>query len=192
MLEDKMLDFLTAWTRDRADESGAYEYYSDRLGRGITVAAYEKALLGIVVALKPSRVVHAGIGFGSLDALLEEAGIRVIGYELDKRRAETALAMRDVLGMKYEIRPVAFPDGTEGRGGTLIFTNVGAGWDDAAQRRIVAAFKSFDTVLLDLRLFGRVREEADRAKLAASLKKIGKVEPIETVGGAYYVKVSPR
>lgn len=192
-LEDRFLDFL----RRRIDEmgltaSGAYDYYAQRLDKGEAFMPYERAVMRDVIALRPSRVVHAGIGIGPVTAALARAGIPAVGYEKDKARFAAAEALRDELGLEYDLRQSYYPDDDIGAGGLLLFTNVGAGWTREQEDAVIGTFACFDTVILDLRLFGSVRDtEADQDALRQRLSMVGRVENLPPIGGAAYVRIRP-
>jgi hypothetical protein len=78
----------------------------------------------------------------------------------------------------------------------LLFTNIGAaGWDADTENRIIRSFSRYDRVVLDLRLFGSVREgSTQREELRARISDLVPCS-IESMGmeplGAFYVMVVP-
>jgi hypothetical protein len=192
-IEARFLAFL----RDRvttmgADLSGAHGYYTYRLKRDQGLMEYERVLIDWILARRPVRVVHAGIGMGPLIAALAEGGVEAVGYEGSRLRFAAARALRAALGLSYELRRAHYPDGDVGRGGLLLFTNVASGWTRRRVDAILATFTCFDEVILDLRLFGETRERAaERDALRRRLAAIGPVEDLPPIPGAFYVRLSP-
>jgi len=191
--ESRFLAFL----KNRIDamgvtESGAYEYYAVRVQREDAFVNYERVLMDHILASPPARVVHAGIGIGPVIARLSQAGIPCVGYESDGARYAAAVALREELGLGYELRKAYYPDADIGSGGLLLFTNVGAGWTREQEDAIIATFPNFDEVILDLRLFGHIRnEEADREELRWRIAAVGLVADLPPIAGAFYVRIAP-
>ena len=78
--------------------------------------------------------------------------------------------MRDHLGLNYEIRPTFYPEGLKERGGTILFTNVGAEWTDEIETAIIDTLPRFNRVILDVTRFGRFRDTPKEvAELVAKL-----------------------
>jgi hypothetical protein len=157
------------------EDSGLYNFYGARIkARAGGLAEYDEDLARYLLARKTKRVVHAGIGIGTLACALACNGIAVVGVEANERRLVSARLVRDAVieiwpEIKYEIVEGFFPEALSGRSfvdSTLLFTNVGAGWDDAALERVICSMSNFAEVLLDLKLFGSERhDEESRAAL---------------------------
>lgn len=174
------------------EESGAYEYYAVRAERGEPFLGYERAVMAHILERQPSRLVHAGIGIGPVIAAMADEGMPAVGYEGETGRFAAAEALRASLGLDYELRFTTFPDADVGRGGLLLFTNVGSGWTREQENAVTETFRKFDEVVLDLRLFGSVRSsEEQRTELRRRLSKLGQVEDLPPIEGAYYVSVRP-
>jgi hypothetical protein len=193
-LSQKILEFLRNRIATMGEtQSGALNYYAFRAERGIVLATYESEILEVALTGRPLRIVHAGIGIGQLLPFVAQAGIPAVGFEFDNSRFKAAVDMRDWLGLDYELRHSKYPgDGDLGNGGVLLFTNVDAGWNDETERSIIETFHLYDRVLLDLRLFGRVRDDNDgRGELLGRLEAVGAVSVIPTISGAHYVEIKP-
>src|SRR5262249_5432396 len=132
------------------------------------------------------HVVHAGTGLGTLASALAMAGYTVAGIEQDPPRFRAASRVRATLGdiwpdgsRRYELISGEYPavvDGTPWMAPetVLIFTNCAAGWSDDFTALAVGSFRSVGDVLLDARLFGKVRDEpAERENLIAQMTAAG-------------------
>ena len=175
-LDSTVLEFLAdRIARLGVEGSGAGEYYEIRVRIGCGLISYERPLLEHL-RTRP-RVFHVGIGFGTLTAALSACGVPCIGFECHPLRVAGALELSALMG-SYEIREGLFPDtlkpDEESHAATLLFTNLGAGADGAAQRAMIDTFPRFSSVILDLRLFGEVRDDPDaRAQLRAEIESRG-------------------
>jgi hypothetical protein len=162
------------------EASGLYNYYGSRIEQRIGgLIEYEESLARHLLAgFRDRRVVHAGIGVGTLTCALACNGMKVVGIEAIAQRVESARRIRAALvetwpevDHRYEIIQGFYPEalaGSEwfGPDVILVFTNVGSGWDDDALESVIKSMQGFGEVFLDLRLFGSVREkEEDRASL---------------------------
>jgi hypothetical protein len=164
-----------------AEASGLFDYYEARIKQRIgALAEYDGDLARYLLERKTKRVVHAGIGIGTLSCALACNGIVVVGVEADGRRFASAGRIKDAAieiwpNMHYDIVLGFFPEALAGQSyvdSTLLFTNVAAGWDDAALERVIRSMANFGEVFLDLRLFGSTRnEEADRVALFERIAK---------------------
>lgn len=192
-IEDRFIAFLRQRIADMGVEgSGAYSYYERRATTGQAFMDYERVVMRDVLALRPSRVVHAGIGVGQVVAALAQSGLPAIGYEADGARFVAAEALREALGLTYDLRKAYYPDDDLGDGGLLLFTNVGAGWTREQEDAVIDTFGHFDVVILDLRLFGHVRDtDEERDALRARIARLGKVENLPPIHGAAYIRLRP-
>lgn len=187
-----MIDFIS----DRIyamglTESGAYEYYAQRVERRDLLTMDGRALLWRILADPPARLVHAGTGLGCLTACVAAAGIPSMGYECDHRRHRGATALRDAMGLSYELRAAYYPDANVGTGGLLLFTNVGADWSEAQEDGVIGTFSRFGRVILDLRQFGHLR--TDPSEQDALLERIPAVTSVRlAIPGCAYVEIEPR
>jgi hypothetical protein len=172
-------------------ESGAYEFYADRLLVQGAYDHYEKPLI-YDLALRPPNIklhiVHAGIGLGPVALALSALGHSVIGFEGDIRRGLAADALRSTLAeqfpsisTRYELRKAQYPAGLRrsadasdikpNHWNILLFTNVASNWGDEAEEATIATFKDFQEVILHAGVFNRVRNEAERDELLARVSR---------------------
>jgi len=157
------------------DASGFVGYYDARIKQRIGgLAEYDYDIARYLLQFRVARVVHAGMGIGTLSCALACNGVSVVGVEASAARIASARLIKDAAveiwpSISYDIVYGLFPDALLGRSFTdytLLFTNVGSGWDNTVLERVISSMVSFGEVLLDLRLFGSVREaEADRVAL---------------------------
>lgn len=162
------------------EASGFLGYYQARVdGRMGGLLEYEEKLaVHLLSAFKNRKLVHAGIGIGTLACALASNGMHVLGIESFPERVVSARRIRDCLvqtwpevASRYEIVEGRYPDvlaGSDwiGRNTILVFTNVGAGWNEDALDAIIKSFPNFGEVFLDLRLFGSMRaQEEERQSL---------------------------
>ena len=204
------LDFLDGYlfrllqeiaSKHGLERSGFDNYYDYRLTQKVGgLIEYEESLARHLLEAYPGRrIVHAGIGIGTLACALACNGMTVAGVESYGRRVESARYLRAALietwpdvEARYEIIEGTFPQalmpsaapaptprtfrflpwwrapnpspGPSSAGNwldpdaILIFTNVASTWGDHTQASIFGCLPRFAEVLLDLRLFGTVRE----------------------------------
>lgn len=163
------------------DASGFAGYYDARIKQRVGgLAEYDADIARYLLELKTKRVVHAGMGIGTLSCALACNGVAVVGVEANDARIASARLIKDAAveiwpDIRYDVVHGLFPEALAGQSfvdSTLLFTNVGAGWDDAMLQRVVSSMSNFGEVFLDLRLFGSRRdEEADRAALFELIAK---------------------
>lgn len=165
--------------------SGFRSYYGARLERRVGgLSEYDAALARLLVERYAGRrIVHAGIGIGTLACALACSGMTVLGIETMALRVRSARRLRAAIVKtwpavegRYRILHGRFPAALTRPGwrtpavgfdpeAVLVFTNV-AEWGPAQQAEVLAVLPRFAEVLLDLRLFGITREEeADRMAL---------------------------
>src|SRR5262245_16570069 len=118
-------------------------------------------------------------------------GCNVIGVDYFPRAAKAAQLVKEaVQGLipaitdRLTICAAGFPEltlgvGTPGRDRVLIFTNVGASWDQARLERVIRGFATYHYVILCLRLFGSVREEPEAWDALA--KEIAGIVPVASI-----------
>ncbi len=181
------------------EDSGLLSYYGVRIEQKIGgLIEYEERLARYLLASFPGRrVVHAGIGIGTLTCALACNGMTVAGIESMPQRVESARQIRAAIvgiwpevGDRYEIIEGFYPEALAGSAwldsnAILIFTNVGAGWNDVVLDSVIQSMPRFEEVFLDLRLFGSVRErDEDRTvlfkRIAASAKWAEKLPHVAT------------
>jgi hypothetical protein len=177
--------------------SGFETYYGHRLAEKIGgLIEYEERLARYLLdGYAGRRVVHAGIGIGTLACALACNGMTVAGIEFNRRRVKSAHRLRaaiieiwpEVEG-RYEIIQGVYPtvltappirtawlpsrrsrpsapSGWLDANAILVFTNVAYSWSETVLAAIIDTMPRFAEVLLDLRTFGIVRED-DRARTA--------------------------
>lgn len=174
----------------RADgpEAGFYGYYEARVKGGCALSPYDRMIFDYALAHFPKdrRIVHAGIGAGTLTSVLAVAGYSVAGIEQDGRRLKVAGRLRDSLieswpdvAERYTLLGGGFPMVVESTpwksaDNVLIFTNCGAGWSEELTTQIIGSMVSFGDVVFDARLFGRAREtDAERRQLVERVEAAG-------------------
>jgi len=191
---------------DGPQESGLYDFYKARIERERrALSGYDRLLFAYLTShFEPNdqQVLHAGIGVGTLASALAVSGFRVAGLERDDGRFKAASRVRAAVcdawpevAERYEVVAGTFPttvlspSWTSGRT-ILLFTNCAADWTDAFTDSIIDLFPRFGGVLLDSRLFGRVRDaEDERESLMRAIERRGLTATplLETRGlGAYY------
>lgn len=191
------------------EESGLYAYYERRVEiTRSALSAYDKVLLDYVVKNFDKaawRIVHAGIGIGTLTSALVVAGYAVAGVERDAGRFQAASQVRKALAQiwpsqveGYSLIQGEFPTIIEGarwksRDVLLIFTNCVAGWSEPLTESIIASFPAYGSVILDTQLFGRIRDmPEERQALVQDIEGHGlTIEPIAGMPSyAYYYHIS--
>ena len=198
------LDFLDGYlfrllqeiaARDGLEQSGFLNYYGYRIANKIGgLIEYEECLARYLLAeYSGRRVVHAGMGLGTLACALACNGMTVTGIEAHANRVKSARLLRSALieiwpevADRYHIVEGFYPQVLTGKPASrllpwrwiippsppldpnaiLVFTNVVTTWSDEAMASIIDSMPRFSEVFLDLKLFGTMREEdADRAAL---------------------------
>ena len=178
------------------EESGFDNYYGYRIEQRIGgLIEYEEDLARFLLdGYSGRRVVHAGIGIGTLACALACNGMTVAGIEYYPKRVMSARRLRTAIATvwpeveaRYEIIEGIFPQALMpapappasrllpwrrkvaqqppmsagswlDSNAILVFTNVANNWNDRTQASIFESFPRFAEVLLDLRLFGSIRE----------------------------------
>jgi len=166
--------------------AGLYNYYEARVHGGCALSPYDRMVFDFALShFSPDsrRVVHAGIGIGTLTSSLAVAGYHIAGIERDGPRMRVATRLREAIvdawppvAERYELLLGGFPEIVEGTpwmdtGTVLIFTNCGAGWNDELTTLVVSSLPRFGDVIFDARLFGRVRDsDVERRELVQQVK----------------------
>ena len=184
-----LLRFIQDQLEAGHEESGLYNYYATRVPKRAGLIAYEIAVAEYVaktfVASK-RRIVHVGIGLGTVTTYLSILGYHTIGVELDRRRAKTALRLRTAVSgvwpevaERYIFVEGMFPDALQdldimAKDALLLFTNAAFSWPEGTKERMFALFPTFGDVILDLRQFGKTRElETERADFLQEVMQLG-------------------
>lgn len=161
------------------EESGFQDYYSSRIRDKIGgLMEYEERLARYLLAKYMNRpVVHAGTGVGTLPCALACNGMAVTAIEGFAPRVVAARRIRAAIAdiwpdvrIRYNIVEGVYPHALSskqwGPQTILVFTNVASSWTEDEQAAIIRSMRLFGEVILDLRLFGFVRnEEHARADL---------------------------
>lgn len=183
---------IVAFMRDRLErlgeaESGLYDYYSARLTRPDPYNPAERRILAHVQQSDARHVTHVGGGIGMLSALLARGGKAVRIIEQDRRRHACAVALRDALGLSYDVVCAGFPDGIGTERDMLLLTNLAAPWGDETEQAIIDAFSLFRAVVVMPRRFGAHRDDPESiATLVARFPGVS-----TSVTGTPYVEVRP-
>lgn len=191
-----------------AEKSGFFDYYAARITRKLGgLMEYEERLAHYLLANFADRhVVHAGTGIGTLPCALACNGMTVTAIEGLHARVESARRLRGALieiwpevDRRYDIIegtfPGALPATQYGPDSILAFTNVASAWDEQQETSIIQSMQRFGQAVLNLRLFGHVRnEEADRnelfARIAATARSAERLPDIGVELDAHYARFS--
>jgi len=171
------------------DASGLYRYYTMRLdGRLGGILEYEHDLANYVIEhCQGRRIVEIGAGLGELPIILALNGMKSAGVEFNEGRQRAGRRVREravncfpEVGEHYEFIAGGYPEALvdtawTGPDVTLLFTNVIASWDRARTEAIDAFFPQVGEVILELRMFGVLRdEEAARQQLFDEIARYAK------------------
>ncbi len=208
------LDFLDGYlfrllqeiASDGGKESGFLDYYASRLDEKIGgLMEYEERLARhLLDNYNGRRIVHVGTGIGTLPCVLACNGMTVTGIESYHLRVVSAQRIRSAIvdvwpevDRRYDIiegrYPQALPFNQCGPDSILVFTNVAAGWNKADEASIIKSMRLFGESILDLRLFGSVRdaqnERTDLFRRIASTAQSAELLPdIAGVAGAHFAR----
>jgi hypothetical protein len=206
--------------RDGLEQSGLLNYYGSRIANKIGgLIEYEERLARYLLANYSDRnVVHAGMGLGTLPCALACNGMTVVGIEAYAERAKSARLLRSALietwpevADRYHIIEGFFPQVLTEKPASrwlpwrwvippspwldsnaiLVFTNVVTTWSDEALASIIDTMPRFSEVFVDLKLFGKMREEdAERTalfdRIAASARSAERLP--ELASGSHFAR----
>ncbi|MEI8154506.1 MAG: hypothetical protein WCG92_23425 [Hyphomicrobiales bacterium] len=192
-----------------AESYGLYDFYKARIEQeGSALSGYDRILFEYVrTNFDPAerKLMHAGIGLGTLASALSKEGFNVVGLERDAGRFSAATRVRSAVvdvwpaaAERYDLIAGSFPavllDTLWIAPQTLlVFTNCGSGWPDEFTDSVIALFPRFGDIILDTRLFGTVRDLPDeRRHLIAKIEAQGlavKSIPGAIAIGAYYYHI---
>jgi hypothetical protein len=155
-------------------ESGAYEHYGDLLRRGFPIPNHDLLALDLVRRRLPETILchEIGSGIGILPFLLALSGYPAVGIECDKRRYDTAMAIRRALARsipKFGARctfalgrfPAAAPK-VAGREAAALLTDFVTTQSAEQIGEIMNGLRAYSYVVLDLQRFCVVRAETAR------------------------------
>jgi hypothetical protein len=196
---------------DGADASGLFAYYAKRIeNEHRALSDYDLGLFDYVCAAfdpRHRRVVHAGSGIGTLTSALAMAGFNIAGIERDAARFRAAGRIREALAkcwptvtQAYELLPGEYPSVLHrtpwlSADTVLIFTNCASNWPLPLSKSIISTFSACGDVILDTRLFGKIRESAkERRQLLIEIESTGLIAtPLATTPiDAFYHHVRSR
>lgn len=201
-----MVDIL----KTHGPQAGLYNYYEARVHGHRALSDYDRMIFGYALKhfdRQTRRVVHAGIGIGTLASALAIAGFRVAGIEHDVARFGAATQVHNALVQawpevadRYRLKSGGFPAVVEDTPwiapeAVLVFTNCGAGWSEELTTQIIESLPRFGDVIFDARLFGVARDlPAERQELLDRIEAQGLViRPItESPPGAFYHHLQPK
>jgi hypothetical protein len=175
---------------DGPEASGLYSFYEARIEQERSaLSRYDRILVKYLFEQRSEarrRIIHAGIGLGTLAASLSFVGFEIAGVESDQKRYFSATRLHNALAdacpkaaRRYHVIYGEFPAvlkntaWTDSRP-TLVFTNCGGTWSPDLMEETIRLMPSFGDVILDARLFGIVREDPeDRAELVRRIEAQG-------------------
>lgn len=161
------------------EASGFHEYYSSRLMDKIGgLMEYEERLARYLLAnFQHRHILHVGTGIGTLPCVLACNGISVTAIEGFRARVASARRIRAAVidiwpevAQRYDISEGSYPGvlatNSYSPESILVFTNIASSWTTEHQASIIESMQQFSVALLDLRLFGTVRnDERERRDL---------------------------
>jgi hypothetical protein len=185
-------------------ESGAYNFYVQRLQRGKLIGDYEVAVAQRIVetGIGAQGVHEIGPGLGQLTFLLAYCGLPAAAIEIDRRRHATASLMLAAVaaaapdvGNRCRVLYGAFPlaDAVLPPGQALaLATNLVFTTDRATQLKILDAMKRYRAAIVDIdRLFDRRTDDVGRKLTLNLIAEAGfkHVEPFLDLGesGRYFL-----
>jgi hypothetical protein len=148
-------------TRMGDTESGAYNFYIQRLTRANLIAGYEIEIVKQFIqrGLCDGGVHEIGPGFGQLPFLFAYNGVEAVGIEIDKRRFGTGAAMLEAIDQaepdvasRLRLFEGAFPlaDGKLAPGNAVILaTNLVFTTNQETKLKIVKAMQRYKTAVID-------------------------------------------
>jgi len=189
-----------------AEKSGFFDYYATRVtGKLGGLMEYEERLARYLLAnFAGHHIVHAGTGVGTLPCALACNGMTVTAIEGLHARVASAQRIRGAIvgiwpevDQRYDIIEGTFPEALPatlcGPDIILAFTNVASAWDEEQETSIIRSMQRFGQAVLDLRLFGHVRnEEADRnelfSRIAATAQRAERLPEVGARLDAHYAR----
>jgi hypothetical protein len=165
------------------EESGAYDYYADRIEKGCQeiINKYEYELPVFIEKLMPKGVFYVGAGFGFLAIYQAIRGLKCSAIESDNRRFQGLQELSSrlsefypQLGKNLTLINSKFPnekfDGQDLSEHILLFANFASTMSDDLRKAILTEFPKYKAILLSERLFGETRESLDeREKLSQEI-----------------------
>jgi predicted RNA methylase len=188
LLADRVDAALVGLHRERlaslgAEQSGLFHHYKVLVERGRLIGFRERGVVDLIERRLPAyqRYCVLRAGLGELALLLAASGRKVVACEPDEARVQAieagrahlaalGLLVRDALEIHRGLGP---PQGLE-RPSLGIGLGVLHVLDEAAAAPLTPPMALVDDLLIDLRLFLRLREDpAEREAVAGDLKALG-------------------
>ena len=187
------------------EDSGAYNFYEVRVGRGSLFTGYELELAERLDALdrKPSMVHEIGVGWGQFSYLLAALDINTVAVEVDRRRYAAGAALHAVIeaaapavAQRSRILHEKFPSpDLEPEGAMAVATNLVFTTSPTERRAIIAALGRYESAIIDIDRFltqltspdqreGVLREFAAEGMAGELFADLG--------GAACFYRVTPR
>ena len=165
-------------------ESGAYNFYATRLGRGSLFANYELALARRLSEApeRPALVHEIGGGWATLSLLLALVGLNATALELDRRRFETGAILRDAIvarrpdvERRFTLVHARFPSASlKPDNAAAIATNLVFTTKPEDRRAIIEAIAQYKSAVIDIdRFLARATSEADGNAVVAEFEAAG-------------------
>jgi hypothetical protein len=157
-------------------ESGAYNFYAERLRRGTIFGDYELALVSALVDWPeaPTITHEIGCGYSTLSLLLGGLGFDCVAFEVDPRRYAGAVALLEgirlhspALAGSCQVLNQRFPTGAGApppTGALAITTNLVFTTTEMARSAIIEALAHYPWAIIDIdRFLTPIGDEAGRS-----------------------------
>ena len=179
-------ELVTLHGRRSADEgvdaSGLFAHYQRLVELEVLIGARERAVLDLIENDLPAYgtyvVLRAGVG--ELALLIAASGRKVVASEPNHRRRraiEAGRAHLEGLGLipagAVTIVEAVIPQELVQGAALGVGLNVAYGFDDDAASTLIDSLSAVENLLIDPRLFLRVRDPADQERLALDLERNG-------------------
>jgi hypothetical protein len=183
-----------------ADESGLYDHYVNLVNGGAVLCAPEIQAFTLVSEALPAfnEYVVLRAGLGELALLLNQAGLPAVACEMNAKRFEALAAGCERIDRRGEEKPrfqlvEGYLPHTIGLRPALgIATDFVYNLDLESDREFRRRLRQLDAVLLNPRLFIRVRESATQQRAALDfLRDLGFTEITEYPGAALLLAARP-
>jgi hypothetical protein len=177
-------------------ESGAYNFYAERLRRGTIFGDYELALVSALTGWSeaPTIAHEIGCGYATLSLLLAGVGFQCVALEVDQRRYAGALALREeirvrfpelanscrLLNQRFPVESKMLPQA----GAFAITTNLVFTTTETSRNAIFEGLARYPWAIVDVdRFLTAIREGDERALRVAEFDRRGLAgEPFLNLG----------